>query len=50
MMFALIDIKHLATIFGFTNIKHFTGTDGTASMRVILITNRFHFYHVFTTD
>ena len=49
-MRTFIDIKHFAAIFRFTDIQHFAGTDCTPAMRIIQITDSFHFYHVLTTD
>ena len=50
MVLALVDVEHFASVFRFADVEHFTGTDGTSAMRVILITNSFHFQHVFLAD
>ena len=46
----LVDIEHLATVFGLRTVEHFPGADGPSATGVILVANGFHFLHVLFRD
>ena len=47
---ALVDIQHLATIFGFVDIQHLATADSTSAVGVVSIANLLHLNHMFATD
>ena len=46
----LVDVQHLTAIFCLVYIQHLTTTDGTSSMRVVLVANLLQLQHVFARD
>jgi len=49
MMLTLIYIKHFTAPFSFTDIQHLTRTYCSSPIRIVHITNSYHFKHMFTT-
>ena len=46
----LVDVEHLAAIFGLGTVEHLTRTDGTSAKGVILVANLLHLLHVLFRD
>ena len=50
MLRALVDIHHLAAIFGDFAVQHFARSDGAAAMGIVLIADRLHLRHMRFAD
>ncbi len=49
-MGALVDIEHLAAVFGLADVEHLAAADGPAAVEVIFVTDLPHLKHVFAGD
>ena len=46
----LVDVEHLAAVFGFVDVEHFAAADGTSAVGVVGVAQVFHLQHVLARD
>ena len=50
VLFALVDVKHLAAVFCLVDVEHLTAADSSSTKGVVLVAYLLHFHHVLSRN